>query len=217
MEYKTRLTHYAVGRFAFGLHGIDKVDEAIDAMFAELERRGAPDLLEELCPYFGTVWPSGRSLAEWVAEQAPETFAGKRVLELGCGLALPCFVAAALGAEVTASDLHPDVPSFLQRNLAQNPGVTIRYETLDWRDALGAQSPRFDWILASDVLYERHQPETLARFFRQALSPTGSAVVIDPKRSFWSDLVRQAELHGFTSHVEPRGEKAVLLRFARPT
>src|SRR5688500_6211759 len=55
-------------------------------------------------PYWALPWPSGIALARTVAGR---TLAGARVLELGCGLAVPSIAAARAGAEVLAVDVAP--------------------------------------------------------------------------------------------------------------
>ena len=55
-------------------------------------------------PYWAELWPSGIALARHVVGLA---LAGRRVLELGCGLALPSFAAALAGADVLATDWAP--------------------------------------------------------------------------------------------------------------
>src|SRR4051794_2998884 len=54
---------------------------------------------DEFLPYWAELWPAGVALARAVAERE---LAGQRVLELGCGLALPSLAAAACGARVLA-------------------------------------------------------------------------------------------------------------------
>src|SRR4051794_41804299 len=54
---------------------------------------------EEYLPYWAELWPSGLWLARHVAGL---DLAGKRVLELGCGVALPSFAAALGGGGVVA-------------------------------------------------------------------------------------------------------------------
>ena len=49
---------------------------------------------DEFLPYWAELWPSGVALAGYVATL---DLAGRRVLELGCGLALPSFAAALAG------------------------------------------------------------------------------------------------------------------------
>src|SRR6185295_10916368 len=122
----------------------------------------AEELERDLCPYFGVVWPAARALAEELARRG-EALAGKTVLELGCGLALPALVAVKLGARVTATDLHPDVPAFLARNLALNELApdALEYLELDWRTCDLAR--RFDYVVGSDILYEAGHPAPVAR------------------------------------------------------
>src|SRR5688572_7285888 len=52
-------------------------------------------------PYWALTWPSGLALAE---ELAGRELSGLRLLELGCGLAVPSLVAARRGASVLATD-----------------------------------------------------------------------------------------------------------------
>ncbi len=68
-------------------------------------------------------------------------------------------VAAKLGAQVTASDGHPDMSDALARNAALNE-VAIDYVVYDW--SRGEAPAPFAVVLASDVLYEPHAC-TLAR------------------------------------------------------
>ena len=60
---------------------------------------------DEFLPYWAELWPSGIALARYVAAL---DLAGSRVLELGCGLALPSFAAALAGADVLATDWAPE-------------------------------------------------------------------------------------------------------------
>lgn len=174
------------------------LDQTIDDLFVELSRTGDASLLEERCPYFGKVWPSALALAEAVLAREAE-FKGARVLELGCGLALPSLVAARLGAKVTATDFHPDVPAFLKENLQRNkiPGheLDLRYEELSWAKAVTSElaNHSFDWVIGSDVLYERAHgqqlADTLSRFL---VSSGGKALIADPGRPY---------LQGFTEEL----------------
>lgn len=55
-------------------------------------------------PLFGLVWPSAQKLADLMQTWELK---GKRVLELGCGLALASLVVHRREGNVTASDCHP--------------------------------------------------------------------------------------------------------------
>jgi predicted nicotinamide N-methyase len=122
-----------------------------------------------------------------------------RILELGCGLALPSLAASRLGAKVTATDFHPEVPRFLERNQAHNAVQELHYLHMDWQhqSLAAALSPeqKFDWVVGSDILYERQQPELVARVIDEWLAPQGKAAIADPARpylqSFADEMIRR--------------------------
>src|SRR5215218_5819135 len=72
---------------------------------------------EEFMPYWAELWASGRALASVVYARS---LRGASVLELGCGLALPSFAAAAAGGRVTASDWSPSALSLVLANADRN-------------------------------------------------------------------------------------------------
>lgn len=127
---------------------------------------------------FGQVWPAGRVLA-----QAMSSFdvAGKRVLELGCGLGLASLVLKRRNVDITASDHHPLAKPFLEHNAALNGMKSPTYRDLPW-DEIQVDLGRFDLIIASDVLYERdHAAQLAALLFRHA-RPEAELVITDPGR-----------------------------------
>src|SRR5436190_17395002 len=68
---------------------------------------------EEFLPYWAELWASGEALARAVAERV---VAGLRIVELGCGLALPSLAAAAGGGHVLATDWSPDAIELAKEN-----------------------------------------------------------------------------------------------------
>jgi predicted nicotinamide N-methyase len=102
-----------------------------------------------VAPYWAVLWRSGVALAR---ELEGEELDGLRVVELGCGLAVPSIAAARAGASVLATDVSPEALALAKRNARAN-GVRIETTTFDWDEPrdLG----RFDLVLAADVLYER--------------------------------------------------------------
>ncbi len=115
---------------------------------------------DEFLPYWAELWPAATALA-----RALPDVAGLRVVELGCGLGVPSLVAAARGAEVTATDWSEEAIELLQANAERN-GLRVATEVRDWRDPWGE---RFDLALAADVLYERRNvAPVLARLFELA-------------------------------------------------
>ena len=118
---------------------------------AELPDDGAVEWAP-VAPYWAVLWRSGVVLAREVA-RAP--VAGARVVELGCGLALPSLAAARAGAMVLATDREAEALEVVASNAAEN-GVVVDTAAVDWAapDELVARGP-FDLVLAADVLYDR--------------------------------------------------------------
>lgn len=131
-------------------------------------------------PYWALPWPSGTELARVVAR---ERLAGRRVLELGCGLALPSIAAARSGAHVLAVDVSAEAAVYAAHNLAVNE-VAGETAAADWRDTdvLARRGP-WDLVLAADVLYLRENVESLLRVLPRLMSDTGEAWLADPGRA----------------------------------
>jgi predicted nicotinamide N-methyase len=131
---------------------------------------------EEFLPYWAELWPSALALAEAVAARG---IAGARVVELGCGLAIPSIVAALAGAEVIAADWSPDAVEFAAENARRN-GASLETLHCSWAapEPLLARAP-FDLVLAADVLYERRDVALLLDLLPR-LAP--EALVAEPGR-----------------------------------
>jgi predicted nicotinamide N-methyase len=131
-----------------------------------LLRPASPDALidetafehDEFLPYWAELWPASIALAA-----ALPGVGGLRVVELGCGLGVPSLVAAARGAEVTATDWATDAVELLRENATRN-GIELRAEVRDWR---APWPERFDLALAADVLYEQRNIEPLLERLRE--------------------------------------------------
>jgi len=133
-------------------------------------------------PYWARPWPSGTGLAGALKNAPPA--AGSRVLELGCGLALPSVVAARAGAEVLATDGATDAVAFAAHVLALNE-VEGEVAHVDWSEhgeALVERGP-WDLVLAADVLYTRANVETALRLFPRLVAPGGELRLADPNRA----------------------------------
>jgi predicted nicotinamide N-methyase len=132
---------------------------------------------DEFLPYWAELWPSGIALARHVARLDLD---GKRVLELGCGLALPSFAAAFAGAEVVATDWAADAVDLVALNAAAN-GLSVTTALLDW----GSDPPpagTFDLVVAADVLYEERNALPLLRLLEETVAAGGEALIADPGR-----------------------------------
>lgn len=232
VKYHLKRQSERIGPIELSIDCLENLDQTIDSLFEQLKITGDEKLLEDLCPYFGVVWPSARALAEYLAEALGKSAASNlsgaiRVLEMGCGLAIPSLLAARLGVpagiQVTATDFHPEVIHFLSRNLALN-GIEegkVEYLRLDWR-AVSELPRQFDWVIGSDILYERQQPECVAQAIDALLLPNGRAIVADPGRPYLQGFVDEMKKRGFTHATairevaDPPGRKEIfLLAFQR--
>jgi 2-polyprenyl-3-methyl-5-hydroxy-6-metoxy-1,4-benzoquinol methylase len=144
-------------------------------------------------PLFGQIWPSAQKLADLM--QVWEVGA-RRVLEIGCGLALASMVLHRRLSDITASDCHPLTETFLRANLLLNQLPNLKYRTGNW----GRENPllgQFDLIIGSDILYERSQPEQLAAFLQLHAAPCAEVLIVDPNRGNRGAFNRCMALMGF--------------------
>ena len=144
-------------------------------------------------PFWAIVWPSGEALAAAVAAAGHGHFAGRRVLELGCGLALPSLAAARAGADVLATDVAPEAVVFAGANLRLAGGGGAA-AVLDVRSGALLPPGRFDKVLTADLLYDRSNLEPLLELVPRVLAPGGEVWVADPGRPALADLRREAPL-----------------------
>lgn len=168
------------------LHQIDQ-DYVIDRLVeenADLEQRN---------PYFGLVWPSAIALARAVA--ARDDLANTSFLDLGCGPGLLGLVALKRGARVTFADLMPECVSLVKKNIARagHSARVLRYDLRDTAIDLG----RFDWIVASDVLYERPLANAMLDAIDRLLRENGRALLSDPMRPTAHEFAHHATRRGF--------------------
>jgi hypothetical protein len=219
---KTPMPGYRVKHTTITVAGLDyTVRSLLDLQqFAdpegEAERLGISSASWSL---FGQVWPSARVLA--LAMQTID-LDGRRVLELGAGLALSSLVIHRRAGDVTVSDLHPLSRSFLAANLVLNGLTPLPHDRGDWAAVL-SDLGLFDLIIGSDVLYEPHQPALLAGFIDRHSARGVEVVIVDPDRGHRPSFCREMAGRGydFTStkaaaHLES-GEayKGRFLRFTR--
>jgi predicted nicotinamide N-methyase len=129
-------------------------------------------------PLFGQIWPSARVLA---LSMHDFDLHGKRILEIGAGLALASLVIHRRDGDVTVSDWHPLSESFLNENLSLNNLGAMKYQTGNWETA-NLTLGRFDLIIGSDILYERQQPNQLAKFIDSHAAVCAEIIIVDPDR-----------------------------------
>lgn len=156
-------------------------------------------------PYWAHVWPGSQCLARTMART---DCAGRRVVDIGCGLGLAGLVAAARGAAVTLIDSAHDGVRFARANAELNrlsagaaplaegfaTGGSVAVVQSDIRSP-GVRG-RFDYVLAADVTYDPVLQTAVAVFLSERLAPTGQAWCAESVRTLDEGFRRTCETHG---------------------
>jgi predicted nicotinamide N-methyase len=135
---------------------------------------------DDRMPYWADIWPASRILANEVRGEAARQ--GTTLLELGCGLGLVSVAAITAGFDVTATDYYDDALDFAHHNVEVNCGASLRTGYLDWRDQTAQPLGQFDYVVASDVLYERDYGRLVAELAVRHLRTGGTMLMADPGR-----------------------------------
>jgi predicted nicotinamide N-methyase len=134
---------------------------------------------DEFLPYWAELWPSGVALASAVGTRPLD---GHRVVELGCGLALPSIAAARAGARVLATDWSPAAVALAASNARRN-GVRLSTAICDWNaPSQILEGAPWDLVLAADVLYERRDVAPLLELLPKLVTDGGEVLIADPGR-----------------------------------
>lgn len=141
---------------------------------------------DERLPYWAEIWPSSRILAAHLLKMDARE---RTLLDLGCGAGLVAAAAALGGFRVTVSDYYDDALRFASANAWLNHVPAPAAMLLDWR-ALPDDAPRFDVVVASDVLYEREYGSLVPRAIDALLDESGTAYVADPGRVGREEFMR---------------------------
>lgn len=170
-------------------------------------------------PIFGIVWPSSLVLAHHISKY---DIGSKRVLEIGCGIALSSLLLSKQHADITATDYHPEAETFLNRNSKLNGDALIPFERTGWadnNDSLGC----FDLIIGSDLLYEDEHIGLLSEFIHEHSSPQCEVIIVDPGRGRKNKFAKKLLEFGYAfSFSKPENTdylesdfKGHILRFLR--
>jgi EEF1A lysine methyltransferase 3 len=172
-----------------------------DFLVSNIETKG---LSLENFPYWAMVWDAALVLADFLVKQPPQS--DRRILEIGAGLGFAGLCAAVRGHQVTLTDNMPDALAFARLSSFHNNLNNVRIEPLDWQ--VPALDGTFDWLVASDILYETKNFEPVMKVFDRYLKPGGKIYLtqgirgLGPKAFF--DLIKtrynvrfqEKKLHG---------------------
>jgi predicted nicotinamide N-methyase len=153
--------------------------------------------------FFGVIWESGELLAHLMFDYEVE---GKRILEVGCGIALASLVLNQRLADITATDYHPAVEHFLLENIKLNNGKQIPFFRTGWGDSDSGLG-MFDLIIGSDLLYERDHVELLSGFIDRHAKQQCEIILIDPGRGLHARFSKKMIGLGY-SHSQRKPDSA---------
>ena len=210
-----RFQTISYGDVDYHLRSLRDVQQCPESV-ADVERFG---LSSATWPLFGVLWRSEELLSHLMHS---EDFGRKRILEIGCGLALASLVLKRRGADITATDQNPSAGAFLQFNTNLNALGGIEFGRASWQDEESSLG-RFDLLVGSDLLYDAHNLEPLIRFIDRHLKSNAEIIVVDPGRGMTAKFSRLIQELGFSvetlrkdfSSTDDVTAKYWIMRFAR--
>lgn len=155
---------------------------------------------------FGVVWQSSEVLAHLLFDYK---IAGKRILEVGCGIGLTSLMLNHRLANITATDYHPEAEQFLLENTRLNKGKTIPFVRTGWGDKKSGLG-EFDLIVGSDLLYEGDHVDLLSGFINLHAKPHCEVIIVDPGRSYHARFSKKMITLGY-SHSQGKPENTEYL------
>uniref|UniRef100_A0A7S2UVU6 Calmodulin-lysine N-methyltransferase n=1 Tax=Fibrocapsa japonica TaxID=94617 RepID=A0A7S2UVU6_9STRA len=174
----------------------------------------------------GKIWEASTLLAEWIISDGPTLFANRSVLELGAGVSgLPGLSASIFAESVSLTDGQDSMVEYLSLNLDLNKEIlrqtrclvegitselTVNCFNLNWDHVTSQQQEKyakhFDIIIASEIIYDAVNTDSMASAFDTLLKEDGTAFIILPARSRSthneSEFLTQLAVLGFSMQAQ---------------
>ncbi|XP_030376340.1 methyltransferase-like protein 23 [Scaptodrosophila lebanonensis] len=180
-----------------------------------------PELMQGAYSFY--TWPCAPILAHFLWERRQE-LAGKRILELGCGTALPGILSAKCGAKVVLSDncILPKSLAHIRKSCQANmlqPGLDIDVVGLSWGLLLNSVfrlPASLDLIIAADCFYDPSVFEDIIVTVAFLLERSRGAKFIftyQERSADWSieALLKKWKLHALPVNIDDIGKGVDLL------
>ena len=140
-------------------------------------------------PLWAKIWRASWVLADYLA--AMPVAAKRKFMELGAGVGLVSIVAASFGHRMTMSEYNHDALQFARANAHINDCPGLPVVELDWNRP---QLPgRFDYIVASEVIYKKEDCRPLMKLLKACLKPDGEVILAGEMRKSSMDFYKEFE------------------------
>ena len=129
-------------------------------------------------PLWPKLWKASWILAGYLADKPVEK--NKALLEIGAGLGLVSIVAFCFGHHITMTENNPDALQFAHANAHLNNCPRLPIVELDWNQP--HLTGRYDYIVASEVVYNTADFSPLVKLFQTYLKSDGEIMLASEMR-----------------------------------
>lgn len=120
------------------------------------------------------------------------------MLEVGCGMGLSSLLLNHTGKDITATDYHPEVERYLDKNTQLNDDKDIPFFRQDWGNKNDKELGKFDLIIGSDILYEPNHFELLSTFINRHANDKCEIIIVDANRGNHPKFTKKMVEFGYT-------------------
>jgi predicted nicotinamide N-methyase len=129
-------------------------------------------------PYWTRLWPSSIALTRYIRTHAG-MLVGRQVLELGAGLGLPSFAAAAFSKQVIVTDHIPESIEWMDNNIRKQGLRNVRAALADWTSEPKLKA---EVVMMSDVSYDPERFDELMEMIHHYLDEGSQLIIAIPER-----------------------------------
>ena len=189
---KTNIENISIENFQFSILQYEEPLSFLDLLLAKGEDH--PDVLDERIPYWLELWPSALALGRHLCS-LKSIISGQTTLELGCGIGIPSMVIEKLKGRPILSDYTREALDFSKSNWQLNVDQLPPFIELDWRNP--PSDLKVNFILASDIAYERRYFSVLPLTFKKLIKPDGKIFLSEPGRTIAREFIDCLKKEGF--------------------
>ncbi len=177
--YETETTEVAVGGHKFQI----LLPKTLDCFIKP------QDILQEF-PLWAKIWPASWVLADYLAAMPVDD--RKQFLEIGAGIGLVGIAAAFSGHRITMSEHSEHALQFARANALTNGCPRLPIIDLDWSHP--GLAGRFDFIVASEVMYRKEDCRPMLGLLQSCLKPGGEVILAGEMRKSSMEFYEQLQM-----------------------